>query len=156
VTQNMIQHGAADRNHRPLLHLSRLGADEIPRPAALRLLNRHEDMHLKNWSLITRDDKVELSPAYDLLNSTIPNSRSREELALPLRGKKSELRANDFWRYLAGERLVISAALIEQTKARFAEACARWPARIESSFLSPEMKTRYLTLFEDRRQRLSL
>ena len=119
-------------------------------------LTGNEDMHLKNWSLITRDDKVELSPAYDLLNSTIPNSRSREELALPLRGKKSKLRANDFWRYLAGERLVIRAALIEQTKARFAEACAGWPARIESSFLSPEMKTRYLTLLEDRRQQLSL
>ena len=116
----------------------------------------NEDMHLKNWSLITRDDKVELSPAYDLLNSTIPNPRSREELALPLRGKKSKLRANDFWRYLAAERLGISAALIGQTKARFAEACARWPARIESSFLSPEMKTRYLTLLADRRQRLGL
>ena len=119
-------------------------------------LTGNEDMHLKNWSLITRDDKVELSPAYDLLNSTIPNPRSREELALPLRGKKSNLRTNDFWRYLAGERLGISAALIEQTKARFAEACAGWPARIESSFLSPEMKTRYLTLLEDRRHQLSL
>ena len=119
-------------------------------------LTGNEDMHLKNWSLITRDDRVELSPAYDLLNSTIPHPRSREELALPLRGKKSKLRANDFWRYLAGERLVISAALLEQTRARFAEACARWPARIESSFLSPEMKTRYLTLLEDRRQQLSL
>jgi len=50
----------------------------------------------------------------------------------------------------------MSAALIGQTKARFAEACAGWPARIESSFLSPEMKTRYLTLLEDRRQQLSL
>ena len=119
-------------------------------------LTGNEDMHLKNWSLITRDDKVELSPAYDLLNSTIPNPRSREELALPLRGKKSNLRANDFWRYLASDRLGLSAALIEQTKARFSGACARWPTRIESSFLSSEMKTRYLTLLEDRLQQLSL
>jgi serine/threonine-protein kinase HipA len=119
-------------------------------------LTGNEDMHLKNWSLITRDDKVELSPAYDLLNSTMPNPRSREELALPLRGKKSQLRAKDFWRYLAGERLGLSAALIEQTQERFAEACASWPTRIESSFLSAEMKTRYLTLLQDRRQRLGL
>jgi serine/threonine-protein kinase HipA len=119
-------------------------------------LTGNEDMHLKNWSLITRDDKVELSPAYDLLNSTIPNPRSREELALPLRGKKSNLRTNDFWRYLAAERLGVSAALIDQTKARFAEACAGWPARIESSFLSPEMKERYLALLEERRRTLSL
>ncbi|MFA5265355.1 MAG: HipA domain-containing protein [Opitutaceae bacterium] len=117
-------------------------------------LTGNEDMHLKNWSLITRDDKVELSPAYDLLNSTIPNPRSREELALPLRGKKNRLCANDFWRYLAGERLGLSAALIEQTRARFAAACAGWPARIESSFLSAEMKARYLALLAKRRERL--
>ena len=117
-------------------------------------LTGNEDMHLKNWSLITRDDKVELSPAYDLLNSTIPNPKSREELALPLRGKKSNLRANDFWRYLAAELLGLSAALIEQTRVRFATACASWPARIETSFLSAGMKTRYLTLLAERRERL--
>ena len=119
-------------------------------------LTGNEDMHLKNWSLITRDDKVELSPAYDLLNSTIPNPRSREELALPLHGKKSNLRANDFWRYLAGDRLGLSAALIEQTQVRFAAACSGWPERIETSFLSPEMKTRYLTLLGERRERLGV
>ncbi|MBI4625807.1 MAG: HipA domain-containing protein [Verrucomicrobia bacterium] len=117
-------------------------------------LTGNEDMHLKNWSLITRDDKVELSPAYDLLNSTIPNPKSREELALPLRGKKSNLRENDFWRYLAGERLGLGSALIEQTQARFAHACADWPARIESSFLSAGMKMRYLALLAERRERL--
>lgn len=119
-------------------------------------LTGNEDMHLKNWSLITRDDKVELSPAYDLLNSTIPNPKSREEMALPLRGNKSNLRANDFWRYLAAERLGLAAALIEQTKARFAAACAGWPARVESSFLSEEMKTRYLALLAQRRERLGV
>ncbi len=119
-------------------------------------LTGNEDMHLKNWSLITRDDKVELSPAYDLLNSTIPNPRSREELALPLHGKKSNLRANDFWRYLAGERLGLTPALIDQTRARFAAACTDWPSRIEASFLSAEMKTRYLTLLTERRSRLGV
>jgi len=117
-------------------------------------LTGNEDMHLKNWSLITRDDKVELSPAYDLLNSTIPNPRSREELALPLRGKRSSLRAEDFWSYLAGERLGLSGALIEQTRARFAVACAEWPARIQASLLSAEMKSRYVALLAERRERL--
>ena len=134
----------------------------FPALERLKLLDRllcayltgNEDMHLKNWSLITRDDKVELSPAYDLLNSTIPNPRSREELALPLRGKKSNLRGNDFWRYLAGEQLGLSGALIEQTRARFAAACAEWPARIEASFLTAEMKIRYLKLLAERRERL--
>jgi len=31
----------------------------------------NEDMHLKNFSLITRNEKVELAPAYDFLNTTI-------------------------------------------------------------------------------------
>jgi serine/threonine-protein kinase HipA len=117
-------------------------------------LTGNEDMHLKNWSLITRDDKVELSPAYDLLNSTIPNPRSREELALPLRGRRSNLNADDFWHYLAGERLGLSEALIGNTRARFAAACAGWPDRIEASFLSPGMKARYLALLAERRVRL--
>lgn len=119
-------------------------------------LTGNEDMHLKNWSLITRDDIVELSPAYDLLNTTIPNSRSREELALPLRGKKSNLTANDFWKYLAEEWLKLTPPLIEQTQRRFAQISALWPQRIDDSFLSAEMKTRYQTLLAERRSRLGL
>lgn len=119
-------------------------------------LTGNEDMHLKNWSLITRDDKVELAPAYDLLNTTIPNPKSREELALPLHGKKSNLKANDFWRFLAGERLGLSPALIEQTQNKFVQTCRTWPERIEASFLSADMKQRYLSLLIERLQRLGL
>ena len=54
-------------------------------------LTGNEDMHLKNFSLITRDDRIDLSPAYDLLNSTIAMGNAQEELALPIRGKKSNL-----------------------------------------------------------------
>lgn len=119
-------------------------------------LTGNEDMHLKNWSLITRNDKVELAPAYDLVNSTIPNPKSREEMALPLHGKKSNLRANDFWQYLAAERLGLTSALIAQTREQLATTCAGWPARIEASFLSAKMKTRYLELLAQRRQRLGV
>lgn len=48
----------------------------------------NEDMHLKNFSLITRDQKIMLSPVYDLLNSTIAMGSAKEEIALPLNGKK--------------------------------------------------------------------
>ncbi len=119
-------------------------------------LTGNEDMHLKNWSLITRDDKVELSPAYDLLNTTIPNPKSREELALTLHGKKARLTANDFWRYLARERLGLAPSLIEQTKNRIGEKSAGWQQQIINSFLSNEMKERYLTLLTERRERLGL
>src|SRR6202142_1802033 len=117
-------------------------------------LTGNEDMHLKNWSLITRDDKVESSPAYDLLNSTIPNPKSREELALPLRGKKSNLQAGDFWHYLAVERLGPASNLIQQIRARFLQASAEWSDSITASFLSDVMKERYLGLLAQRRKRL--
>lgn len=119
-------------------------------------LTGNEDMHLKNWSLTVRDDKVELSPAYDLLNTTIPSPGRREELALPLRGKKSNLHAHDFWRYLAQDRLGLALGLIEESQAKFAKVTAQWPARIQTSFLSEAMKERYLTLLAERTQRLRL
>jgi len=62
-------------------------------------------MHLKNWSLITRDDKVRVDASLRPSQFDDPKSKNREELALPLRGKKSNLQANDFWRYLAVGRL---------------------------------------------------
>lgn len=48
----------------------------------------NKDMHLKNFSLITKDRKISISPAYDLLNSTIAQKNTKEEIALPLKGKK--------------------------------------------------------------------
>jgi serine/threonine-protein kinase HipA len=136
----------------------------FPMLERLKLLDRllfafltgNEDMHLKNWSLITRDDKIELAPVYDLLNSTIANKANREELALPLKGRKARLRANDFWRYLAVERLGLSAKLVADKKAQFAQASAGWPDRIRQSFLSTAVQERFLELLADRRQRLEL
>jgi serine/threonine-protein kinase HipA len=49
----------------------------------------NEDMHLKNFSLITKDRKIYLSPAYNLLNSSIAQKNIKEEIALPLNGKKT-------------------------------------------------------------------
>ncbi|HOY32587.1 MAG TPA: HipA domain-containing protein, partial [Bacteroidales bacterium] len=43
-------------------------------------LTGNEDMHLKNFSLIRNGDKIELSPAYDLLNSTIVLNPNLEKI----------------------------------------------------------------------------
>ncbi len=53
-------------------------------------LTGNEDMHLKNFSLIHRNDKIELSPAYDLLNTTIILANPVEEMALPLSWQEIE------------------------------------------------------------------
>lgn len=56
----------------------------------------NNDMHLKNFSLYRPSEKFQLTPAYDLLNVAIANSKDKEELALPLSGKKTKLRLDDF------------------------------------------------------------
>ena len=109
----------------------------------------NEDMHLKNFSVIRRGIKVELSPAYDLLNSTIVIN-SGEELALPLNGKKNKLRKDDFIDYFAKRRLGLTPKLIDQTFQRIAKAYPQWIDLIQKSFLSTKMKTNYLELLRSR------
>jgi serine/threonine-protein kinase HipA len=55
----------------------------------------NEDMHLKNFSLIEQDNIIKFSPAYDLLNTTISITNPIEEIALPIRGKKRNLKKSD-------------------------------------------------------------
>lgn len=114
----------------------------------------NEDMHLKNFSLITRNEKVTLSPAYDLLNSTIALQHPKEELALPLNGKKNNLKKNDFLEYLAIERLQLNQNIINDVIVQFQKAIPLWKDLINISFLSPIMKEKYLLLLIDRCDRL--
>lgn len=115
----------------------------------------NEDMHLKNFSVIRRDLKVELSPAYDLLNSTILLN-SKEELALPLRGKKNKLNKDDFFKYLAKERLELTPKTAEQTVSRIVNAFPAWTDLIQKCFLSNSMKSRYIDLLNERFSKLGL
>ncbi|HMQ00090.1 MAG TPA: HipA domain-containing protein, partial [Cyclobacteriaceae bacterium] len=75
----------------------------------------NEDMHLKNFSLIRNEDKIELSPAYDLLNSSIALANPVEEFALTLNGKKSIFKRSDFVEYYAADRLGLTAITISKT-----------------------------------------
>jgi len=116
----------------------------------------NEDMHLKNFSLITRNGTVALSPAYDLLNSTITLSNTKEELALPLHGKKSNLNKNDFFKYFAAELLQLNDKVIQEISQQLRQAIPHWQALIDCSFLSKRMQNRYLALLEQRAHRLGL
>jgi serine/threonine-protein kinase HipA len=112
-------------------------------------------MHLKNFSVIRRDLKVQLSPVYDLLNSTI-TINSREELALPLRGKKNKLNKDDFFVYFAKERLGLTQKSIGQTVSRIVKAFPKWTELVRKSFLSDPMKTQYIDLLKERFNKLDL
>lgn len=115
----------------------------------------NEDMHLKNFSLIRYQDKTELSPAYDLINSSMV-LQSGEEIALPLRGKKSKLTLSDLVDYFGAERLGIPAKVLEEEMQKFENAFAVWEAILEKSFLTERLRDSYLELIAGRRKRLHL
>jgi serine/threonine-protein kinase HipA len=110
----------------------------------------NEDMHLKNFSIIRNKDVISLTQAYDLLNTTIVLPRAEEELALPLNGKKNKLTREDFLDYFANERLGLTERVIDKMLADFAKVRPEWEGMVEMSFLSDEMKERYLKVLSER------
>jgi serine/threonine-protein kinase HipA len=113
-----------------------------------------EDMHLKNWSLITRPPRIQLAPAYDLLNTTIALRNPKEESALPLNDRKRKLGRRDFTDHLGGGRLGLPAAVIADELERLRAACGRWPEAITGSFLPPEQQEAYQRVVAERAARL--
>lgn len=110
----------------------------------------NEDMHLKNFSLITKNGKTTLAPAYDLLNSSIAIKSPEEEIALTLKGKKSNLKASDFMDYYAKERLQLNEKTIETILQDMFQAKQKWKDLISISFLSDDMKEKYSQILEHR------
>ncbi len=113
----------------------------------------NEDMHLKNFSLIRRDGKIELTPAYDLLNSTIV-LRANDELALPLMGKKSGFRKEHFVDYFARERMGLLPSVVAEEIERLERAQPAWESILRQSFLSEMMKDKYLRVVSERSRRI--
>lgn len=114
----------------------------------------NEDMHLKNFSLITRQQKTELAPAYDFLNTTILLPRVKEELALSLHGKKNHLTSKDFLQYYGSERLSLPSKIIQETLSHFRTQLPTLFNWIDISFLSLPMKNAYKNILSRRAERL--
>ena len=102
----------------------------------------NEDMHLKNFSLISRNDKVELSPAYDYINTTIAMGNAKEEIALPLNGKKNNLTRKDIVDYYGIERIGLRRTIINEALNDFNAIIQKWKKLIDVSFLSEKGQTR--------------
>ena len=112
----------------------------------------NEDMHLKNFSLITKNNKTSLAPIYDFLNSTIAIKNPAAEIALTLKGKKSNLKAVDFVDFFGKERLQLNEKTIASILEQMKKATPKWKELLEISFLSDNMKQKYLELLETRLQ----
>jgi len=119
-------------------------------------LTGNDDHHLKNFSIITEDGKVKLSPCYDLLNTTIEYRKPDEEIALPLKGKKKRLTYNIIEYFGLGGRCELTAKSVDKVLDTISSAIPVWKSLIDSSFLSNGMKEKYLKLLETRLHNLRI
>ena len=110
----------------------------------------NEDSHLKNFSIITDDNQIRLSPCYDLVNSTIVLKEQDEEIALPLKGKKKHLTRNVLVNYFGIERCELTEKSIEKVLETISLEIPKWKTLIDISFLSKVMKGKYLDLLDGR------
>lgn len=111
----------------------------------------NSDMHLKNFSLIETKDrsgKFALSPAYDLLPVNVLMPEDREQFALPMHGKKSNLRRNDF--LVFGESCSLPKSSCEKMIKKILSMKETYFSLIKDSPLSKEMKNSFAELIEKR------
>lgn len=116
----------------------------------------NEDNHLKNFSIINSKGKIEISPCYDLLNTTIVLPNPEDEIALSIKGKKRNLTRKILIDYFGKERCELTDVVIKKTLETLAVAIPNWKELIDISFLSEEMKDKYHTLLKARTETLGI
>ncbi len=93
-----------------------------------------------------------LTPAYDLLSTSIVMPDDDEELALTLNGKKKRIKRSDF------EKAMRDSGMDEKAIAnlfnKFSKAIPKWYDLIEESFLPDNMKSEYRARIESMSSRL--
>lgn len=120
------------------------------RAVVFNYLIGNSESHLKKFSVIRRDKKIEFGPFYDLVNTSITGEESDVEIALPLNNKRSNLNKNDFIEYYAKEILVLNNKSIFDVLSAFENAMPLWLDLIRKSFLNDKMKEKYFKLLEQR------
>lgn len=149
---SMEQIGRALREYSDVAGLDAIRLFEL---TVFCFLTGNSDMHLKNFSLLRRENgTVELSPAYDLVPVNIILPEDTEELALTLNGKKRRLKRTDFEKY---------AVSLKLTSIQYSKAMDRIISLVEdnlssvlsASFLPEDMRNAIEALVSDRISRIS-
>lgn len=117
-------------------------------------LTGNADMHLKNFSLYRPADNYMLTPAYDLLSTSIVMPEDDEELALTLNGKKKEIKGADFEKAMLDSGMDEKA--IEKLFKKVTKTLPKWYALIEESFLPKDMIVAYREKLNTMSARLGL
>lgn len=108
-------------------------------------LTGNADMHLKNFSLYNpMHGGYTLTPAYDMLATTLVMPEDPEELALTLNGKKRKLRKADFIKSITA--LGVDEKVIDNMARRFGRVLPKWFELIDRSFLPEDLCRAYKNL----------
>lgn len=104
-------------------------------------LTGNADMHLKNFSLFRPKTNYMLTPAYDLLSTTLAMPEDDEELALTLNGKKKRIKRKDF------EKSMHDSGMDEKSISnlfnKFEKVLPKWFTIIDESFMPIDQKDKY-------------
>lgn len=116
------------------------------------------DMHLKNFSL-WRDPAsglIRMSPGYDYLSTRllISVNEDKEELALPVNGKKNKLKWSDF--LALGANFKIPTKVSENLRDKMLDSFPQAESLIYRSFLSDMKKEEFVELIAERSKKLLL
>lgn len=107
------------------------------------------DMHLKNFSLYSKEQgKYVLTPAYDMLSTTLVMPEDTEELALTLCGKKRKIKKGDF--VTSMQAYGLEDKVIINIFAKFTKIKDRWFEFIDHSFLPDDMKEAFKTIIAEK------
>lgn len=104
-------------------------------------LTGNADMHLKNFSLFRPANDYMLTPAYDLLSTSLAMPEDDEELALTLNGKKKRIKRQDF--EIAMRDSGMEEKAISNLFLRFSKAIPKWHDLITESFLPLNLQQVY-------------
>lgn len=120
----------------------------------------NDDAHLKNFSLIEHNGEYRLSPAYDLINTSLQIWEPRIfalEKGLFKEGMSisdtCNIRRSDFEEF--GRRIGLSSKIVKKEIDSFAAEQPMVKELLERSFLSDTLKRQYLLSYDFRRKMLS-
>lgn len=119
-------------------------------------LTGNADMHLKNFSIIRKNDMYGLAPAYDLLSTRllISEKKDNEESALSMNGKKRKFKREDFLQF--STTLGLPGKAVENSLSAFSKKMNFAKEFINNSFLPSESRQKYVELIFERAKRIEL
>lgn len=143
-------HGSLELISRKLKEFSDLANFDLHTLFELAIFNfliGNNDMHLKNYSLLY-DRITSLSPAYDLLNTSLYISKKddSEDFALTMNGKKNNFNLKDFVHF--GNYLELNEPQINNVFKKFKNINNLFVETIDKSFLSNKNKKDYKNIYE--------